>query len=290
MSILKRFTKSLSRGDGTNTSIECQEQAAGRQRDSRVDESPEGLFGGTFIRPLVVGLGGVMLLGWVALMVDASRFADISGENGLVESFGTLGFLVAAIVFFFSARRLGTERAAPRRRARVAMSTFLGLVFLLAFLEEISWGQQLFSWGTPDSFDSNLQSETNLHNFSRFDCHMGCTGTFILRGPDGQIVFDLQRGFTMGILALALMVPIAARGPRQIRRLLAGFGIPVVSITIGGWAVLNFLVSRIALKSVSPTFDWIVREYMESMWGMVALLVAVASLPTIETFYSSSSD
>ena len=32
-------------------------------------------------------------------------------------------------------------------------------------MEEISWGQRIFGWETPQTFEGNVQDETNLHNF-----------------------------------------------------------------------------------------------------------------------------
>ncbi len=46
---------------------------------------------------------------------------------------------------------------------------FFGLLALATFyvaMEEISWGQRVFQWNSPDLFKQhNLQGETNLHNF-----------------------------------------------------------------------------------------------------------------------------
>ncbi len=44
----------------------------------------------------------------------------------------------------------------------------LSLMFLVVFLilmEEMSWGQHLFGWSTPETFSANIQNETNIHNF-----------------------------------------------------------------------------------------------------------------------------
>ena len=40
-----------------------------------------------------------------------------------------------------------------------------GLILLVLFMEEISWGQRILQWETPGSFkEINSQNETNLHN------------------------------------------------------------------------------------------------------------------------------
>lgn len=44
---------------------------------------------------------------------------------------------------------------------------FAGVVIAAFYvaMEEISWGQQVFSWSSPEYFEANnLQGETNLHN------------------------------------------------------------------------------------------------------------------------------
>ncbi len=54
------------------------------------------------------------------------------------------------------------------RRSAGGLRIWLGLIFVALFFilgEEISWGQQMFGWGTPQWFARhNVQDETNLHN------------------------------------------------------------------------------------------------------------------------------
>ena len=60
-------------------------------------------------------------------------------------------------------------RKYARQRNWLAMVTAI-LVAIVLFVmvgEELSWGQRIFGWATPDSFASiNEQSETNLHNLA----------------------------------------------------------------------------------------------------------------------------
>ncbi|MGH1399456.1 MAG: hypothetical protein ACRBCT_09615, partial [Alphaproteobacteria bacterium] len=58
-----------------------------------------------------------------------------------------------------------------RIRARnIWLTLWVGIAALATFyvaVEEISWGQHIFEWGTPDFWQQvNDQSETNLHNTS----------------------------------------------------------------------------------------------------------------------------
>ena len=71
--------------------------------------------------------------------------------------------LVGIVAFVMVARKY------VRQRNWLAMVTAI-LVAIVLFVmvgEELSWGQRIFGWATPDSFASiNEQSETNLHNLA----------------------------------------------------------------------------------------------------------------------------
>ncbi len=45
-----------------------------------------------------------------------------------------------------------------------SLSLMFGVVFLI-LMEEMSWGQHLIGWSTPETFNANIQNETNIHNF-----------------------------------------------------------------------------------------------------------------------------
>ena len=44
-------------------------------------------------------------------------------------------------------------------------------LFVLS-MEEMSWGQMIFNWGTPETFnENNVQHETNIHNLAFWHSH-----------------------------------------------------------------------------------------------------------------------
>jgi len=86
---------------------------------------------------------------------------DFAAEDRLVENATAVFLFVAALVL------LRRADGFARRGARVAagLSLIYALLFVFASGEEISWGQRLFGWGTPEFFaEHNYQDETNLHN------------------------------------------------------------------------------------------------------------------------------
>ena len=87
----------------------------------------------------------------------------INREGGLVE-LATPLMLVPAVCYGVLA--VGHIRVLPARW----LGVWILLVTLASFYfagEEVSWGQQIFHWETPESIGAlNDQNETNLHNMS----------------------------------------------------------------------------------------------------------------------------
>ena len=88
-------------------------------------------------------------------------------ESGAVEN---ITVVLLAVAIFFVARTFWRSRIASSvgfRISTVAWLAIFGLGCVYFLGEEISWGQHLFGWATPDSWaDINDQGETNLHNMS----------------------------------------------------------------------------------------------------------------------------
>lgn len=85
-------------------------------------------------------------------------------ENHPVEDVTTVALLVASV--------LGVRLALRHRRAGAPpLEWIVWLVMAAACfvvgMEEISWGQWIFHWGTPEAVrEVNRQGETNLHNLA----------------------------------------------------------------------------------------------------------------------------
>lgn len=107
-------------------------------------------------------------LAWVAVLFWASEqgrdFFDAWFNN---ETTGLLELTQAATAFAAFLVALSTLRRAARREPRWLLLWVLAATLCCLYVagEEISWGQHLFGWLTPDSWGLyNDQNETNLHN------------------------------------------------------------------------------------------------------------------------------
>lgn len=87
----------------------------------------------------------------------------IWAENGLVEQLQIL-FLLISIFFLVKFYKI-TKKNLNISLKLIIFFYLAGLVYY--FFEEISWGQHIFSWQTPEFFSKiNHQNETNFHNTS----------------------------------------------------------------------------------------------------------------------------
>lgn len=82
-------------------------------------------------------------------------------RNAIFVKFALL--LVATIFFIRTAIYYGRKK----QYLALAVSILFSLLLFVMTGEELSWGQRIFQWATPDSVASgNQQGETNLHNFA----------------------------------------------------------------------------------------------------------------------------
>jgi len=94
------------------------------------------------------------------------RVQWFAGEDGLTEWASTAMYVGAAAMAALGARLLAQS---GRPRLALAHGALVAVLALVA-LEELSWGQRLFGWSTPEGLGRvNEQNETNLHNIAIFE-------------------------------------------------------------------------------------------------------------------------
>ena len=113
---------------------------------------------------LVAGLAVLVVGCYFLLLTGAATIDRIIREDGLVENIGTLGFFAASVCFFIA---FWQARKQPDRYSLLKQLAFLGLagLFFVIVGEEISWGQRIFDFATPEGLrEINTQDEFNFHN------------------------------------------------------------------------------------------------------------------------------
>ncbi|HYD49064.1 MAG TPA: hypothetical protein VEB21_11985 [Terriglobales bacterium] len=189
----------------------------------------------------------------------------LQGELGMIELATALLFLTASI----SAIRLARLEATLPRYCRVLYGLF-GMLALFVALEEISYGQHLAGWISPEFFQRhNQQSETNLHNL------LGSK-------PGKRLTRIADVGSLLGLIALPLGLVLLHRYTGRSfaweRYLVPGLALAPLALLARGVANLK------ATEWASPDLNEL-RELLWAWaaWGYVAVLRArlagTASLP-----------
>jgi hypothetical protein len=110
---------------------------------------------------------GLFLILHIRLYDPSSRIFEVLYlEDGIFESLTPILMIIAVILIGLSIPKLRRDSQFVNYRNLITVIyLFLMLVFTLNAMEEISWGQRIFGWETPQTFEGNVQEETNLHNY-----------------------------------------------------------------------------------------------------------------------------
>jgi len=142
---------------------------------------------------------GLYLAGSVHVLrvVDASTADALVSEDGLFEFLGAGCLLLGAAFALMALLRLRSNPDVGRLKRLSYLG--LALFLFLAAGEELSWGQRLLGFETPEAVRNiNAQEETNLHNLGG--------------GANGQNFSGLV--YTAFWMSFGVLVPFAALLPR----------------------------------------------------------------------------
>jgi hypothetical protein len=191
----------------------------------------------------------IFVVAAVLRVVSVDSLRDFAREDGPVEYLGAFAYLVAGVAII--------ALAFARPRGRLIMF-LLGLGLFFVGGEEISWGQRIFDFGTPDSLESrNVQGETSLHNIDGIHGPVWVIGLAVSAGV--FVIWPLAR----------LVVPF-------LRKLGARLSAPVPSVVPSGIIVSLAVVFYIVQRGLNVgAADHFLGEVAESLLALVALLFAV---------------
>ena len=104
----------------------------------------------------------------LGLMYDTKELSPLYREDGFFENLTAVLLLIASIIMLIAIFKFIRNVRQRSKQCKYALIFFilLAAAFFWAGGEEISWGQRIFGWETPETIaEYNYQEETNLHNF-----------------------------------------------------------------------------------------------------------------------------
>ena len=220
---------------------------------------------------IYIAIAIYIALAFSILAMGNNVLAATIPEDHYFELIGAFSFFVTSILFFYGFR-VARKTLDKSWGSLIKQLAYLGLavLFLFGAGEEISWGQRILGFQTPEELSQvNRQEEFNLHNLSAWEASS-------LLDPDR--LFDIF-WFLFGVItpALALVSPSFKR--------FAGRFIPVVFWGIGLLFIYNYLWAKLAkiVFGAAYAFERIsfaqaVQEIKESNYAIIFILVGLYSL------------
>lgn len=204
-------------------------------------------------------------------------------EDHYFENVGAVSLFITSVLFFYGFR-VARRTLDKRWPSLVKQLVFLGLTLLFFFGagEEISWGQRIFGFKTPESLAQvNKQDELNLHN---------------LTVMENSKFFTADRMFDVFWFLFGVLVPAIALLSPSFRRL-AGKFMPIVFWGMSALFLYNYLWAKLAklfFKTVY-TYDKLtltqsVQEVKESNYAVIFILVALYAIWDLNRARQESKD
>jgi len=179
----------------------------------------------------------------------------VFGEGGLVEWSQVLVLVLATRAAWL----IGSDLNARLEERRPGRLFQIGAACLaLVFMEELAWGQVIFSWRTPPLLNEiNAQNETTLHNIGWFQDRLD-VGTFLA---------------TLGVCAVVVLAP------RWMRALTTNCSESMAAVTraltpaVYSWP-LFLAVSALAFCIATRTFSDVILN-RDQEWGELVLYASI---------------
>jgi len=134
-------------------------------------------------------------------------------EDGPLANLSAIFFAVSSIFFILASKKLLTRN---NRKWKFAAITIAWSVLMFVFSgEEISWGQRIFDFSTPEGLSKiNLQNEFNIHNIEIVDTAFGGKYRYLsLMMLCFSVLFPVLKYFSVGRKVFKLtFFPVATHG------------------------------------------------------------------------------
>lgn len=222
---------------------------------------------------VVISILYISILYLVIFIGEKQFVIKLGEEDGFIESFGAVCFLMASIVFILLFLR--SQRGNDFILFKTPKNIFfllLGLAFFFAAGEEISWGQRILHFETPELLDSvNMQDEFNIHNINIFH-NEDVTDK---KKPLLALLLNFNVIFNLFCLLYCGLIPVLSRFSKLFERLIKRINLPLVPISLGGIFVLVIFLLEITEWYVVDDLKTVVFEMKESN---LAFLFMISSL------------
>ena len=202
----------------------------------------KGIFKNIGLTPVAALI--LVIAPYFIMFLPQAPFFALTREDGFLENVSAIYYLLATIgclLLFANAKnfRDPAKQAIYFSLTRRYAFLMLGLIFFVSLGEEISWGQRLIGFDTPETVAArNVQGEFNIHNLELFNPR-----TMDEAPKEGLAAIFTARRVFIALFAFYLFVlPLLHTFSRSIRQLTKYLYIPVPPLWMGLLYVGNILL------------------------------------------------
>ena len=204
------------------------------------------------------------ILIYCIVFLPEETFLHLVEEDGLLESIAAILFFLTAIFFLFLFFRI---KSFSQKKDQLHFNTLpkriffllLALLFIVLCGEEISWGQRILGFDTPQHIkDRNMQEEFNFHNLDIFNL----TDKEANKKTGIAKYLTAKKIFTYVFILYLFIIPLSVRLSQNIKKLTNKFFLPIPEIGLGILFILNILLFK-AYKPFAQGDDSILRGLAE---------------------------
>jgi len=197
--------------------------------------------------------------------LDTETITKVGREDGPIEYLTFFFFLGASFLFLKS--------YILRKNLFYLLFSF---IFFLGAGEEISWGQRIFNFSTPESLNEiNVQHEFNLHNIEVFNGH-----DFEHNRKSGlSLLLSINFLYKIFWLSFGVVLPVIVMYNKKLLLLTKRVQIPVPPFSIGvffliNWALFRIMRSYILQPNAPFGYYFTINETMESGSAFIFLVLS----------------
>ncbi len=206
---------------------------------------------------LYIALIAIMVLGNFTVFLPRETFLALTVEDGPFENVAAIMLGLTAVLFFvlfFNKNKFykTEDKAYFSTKSRRVFFLLLGLLFIVLLGEEISWGQRILGFETPENIEKrNIQNEFNFHNLDVFhlrteklDSETGDTS----RKTGLAFWLTAKKLLIYTFVTYLFLIPLGVRVSEAFRNLTRRFYLPVPMMELG----ILFILDVILFKAFKP--------------------------------------
>ena len=173
--------------------------------------------------------------------LNKNKIYYLTREDGFFEYVGAIFLFISSLLSFYHWYR--DKRGNNFYLIKIRKNIFyllLGLLFLVAAGEEISWGQRIFKFSTPSYVEEvNIQKEFNIHNIKIFEKNDSFLNHLFF------LLFAPAYFFRNFIFVFCFLIPLIFQRHIKCRKFFYTINIPISKMDVFYFFCVTYLISRL---------------------------------------------